>query len=133
MAPFDDLKNEFFLFLQVNIIPVIAKADTLTPNEVVHFKRQIMNQIIQANILIYDFPEEDLGTNEIYEEQKDNLKIKEHIPFAIVGSNYLIENDGKKVRGRKYPWGIVDVSYKIVRVVWYHLCRIPIWHKLYHF
>ena len=117
MAPFDDLKNEFFLFLQVNIIPVIAKADTLTPNEVVHFKHQIMNQIIQANILIYDFPEEDLGTNEISEEQKENLKIKEHIPFAIVGSNYLIENDGKKVRGRKYPWGIVDVSYKIFRVV----------------
>lgn len=37
--------------------------------------------------------------------------MKERVPFAIVGSNCLIENaDGKKVRGRKYPWGIVDIE-----------------------
>ena len=87
----------------------------MTPDEVVHFKRQIMNQIVQAKIRIYEFPEEDLGTNGITEEQKENRKIKERVPFAIVGSNCLIENDGKKVRGRKYPWGIVDVSYKKFR------------------
>ena len=29
----------------------------------------------------------------------------------MVGSNCLIDGaDGKKIRGRKYPWGIVDVS-----------------------
>lgn len=95
---------------KVNVIPVIAKADTMTPDEVVHFKRQIMNQIVQAKIRIYEFPEEDLGTNGITEEQKENRKIKERVPFAIVGSNCLIENDGKKVRGRKYPWGIVDIE-----------------------
>ena len=44
---------------QVNVIPVIAKADTMTPEEVSHFKRQIMNQIVQAKIRIYEFPDDE--------------------------------------------------------------------------
>ena len=38
--------------------------------------------------------------------------MKERVPFAVVGSNTVIESAeaGKKVRGRKYPWGVVDVS-----------------------
>ena len=44
-------------------------------------------------------------------EIEANRKIKERVPFAVVGSNCLIDGaDGKKIRGRKYPWGIVDVS-----------------------
>ena len=30
------------------------------------------------------------------------------IPFAIVGSNTLLEVNGKRVRGRLYPWGVVE-------------------------
>ena len=30
------------------------------------------------------------------------------MPFAVVGSNTLIEICGKKVRGRLYPWGVVE-------------------------
>ena len=82
----------------------------MTPDEVSHFKRQIMNQIVQAKIRIYEFPEEELMANGT-SESKENAKIKERVPFAIVGSNCLLDGpDGKKVRGRKYPWGIVDVS-----------------------
>jgi len=33
---------------------------------------------------------------------------KSKLPFAIVGSNTIIEADGKSFRGRKYPWGIVN-------------------------
>merc|ERR1711953_201465 len=90
---------------KVNVIPVIAKADTMTPDEVAHFKRQIMNQIVQAKIRIYEFPEESESA------EKENRKIKERVPFAVVGSNCLIDSgDGKKIRGRKYPWGIVDIE-----------------------
>ena len=32
------------------------------------------------------------------------------IPFAVVGSNQQIEAKGKKVRGRLYPWGVVEVE-----------------------
>lgn len=34
------------------------------------------------------------------------------MPFAVVGSNTLIEVNGKKVRGRLYPWGVVQSKYK---------------------
>lgn len=34
--------------------------------------------------------------------------MKQRVPFAVVGSNTTVEVDGKKVRGRKYPWGIVE-------------------------
>lgn len=95
---------------KVNVIPVIGKSDTMTPDEVSHFKRQIMNQIVQAKIRIYEFPEEELMANGT-SESKENAKIKERVPFAIVGSNCLLDGpDGKKVRGRKYPWGIVDIE-----------------------
>jgi len=33
---------------------------------------------------------------------------KSKLPFAIVGSNTIIEADGKSFRGRKYPWGVVN-------------------------
>jgi len=100
---------------KVNVVPVIGKSDTMTPEEIGHFKRQIMNQIVQAKIRIYEFPEDELmgnGINATEEiDRKENKKMKERVPFAVVGSNCLIENaDGKKVRGRKYPWGIVDIE-----------------------
>ena len=45
-------------------------------------------------------------------ERRENARLKERVPFAVVGSNTVIESAeaGKKVRGRKYPWGVVDVS-----------------------
>jgi len=108
---------------KVNVIPVIGKADTLTPEEIAHFKKQIMNQIEQSKIRIYEFPDIDAaasagsgaaaaaGENE--KERRENRKMKERVPFAVVGSNTLIDaNDGgdRKVRGRKYPWGVVDIE-----------------------
>lgn len=91
---------------KVNIIPVIAKADTLTSEECALFKKQILNEIIQHKIKIYEFPD----TTEEDEEHKLNKTLKERVPFAVVGSNAVIEVDGKKVRGRKYPWGIAEVE-----------------------
>jgi len=32
------------------------------------------------------------------------------VPFAVVGSNTVIEIRGRKVRGRMYPWGVVEVE-----------------------
>jgi len=90
---------------KVNIIPVIAKADTMTPDEVDHFKSVILGQISASKIKIYDFPEV-----EGVESEKEKENLKDRVPFAVVGSNMIIESDGKKVRGRKYPWGVVDIE-----------------------
>lgn len=91
---------------KVNIIPVIAKADTLTADECKLFKKQILNEIVMHKIKIYEFPD----TSEDDEEHKLNKSLKERVPFAVVGSNTVIELDGKKLRGRKYPWGIAEVE-----------------------
>ncbi|XP_072135343.1 septin-7-like isoform X1 [Mobula birostris] len=90
---------------KVNIIPLIAKADTLTPEECQHFKKQIMKEIKEQKIKIYEFPNA--------EEEDDNKplkKFKDRIPLAVVGSNLVFEVSGKKVRGRQYPWGVAEVE-----------------------
>jgi len=93
---------------KINIIPVISKADTMTPEEVVHFKSVILSQISAAKIKIYEFPEVEDGEDV---ERKENRKLKERVPFAVVGSNMTIEAEGgKRVRGRRYPWGVVDIE-----------------------
>jgi len=35
---------------------------------------------------------------------------QEAVPFAVVGSNTVIEVRGRKMRGRMYPWGVVEVE-----------------------
>lgn len=35
------------------------------------------------------------------------------VPFAVVGSNTVVEMGGKKVRGRLYPWGIVEGKHRL--------------------
>ena len=36
------------------------------------------------------------------------VPLQEIVPFAVVGSNTLLEVNGKRVRGRLYPWGVVE-------------------------
>ncbi|XP_054601652.1 septin-7 isoform X3 [Nothobranchius furzeri] len=90
---------------KVNVIPLIAKADTMTPGECQQFKRQIMNEIHEHKIKIYDFPETDDE-----EEMKMIRRIKDRLPLAVIGSNTIIEVNGKRARGRQYPWGVAEVE-----------------------
>ncbi|XP_059045709.1 septin-7 isoform X2 [Achroia grisella] len=92
---------------KVNIIPVIAKADTMTPEECKDFKEQIMKEITQHKIKIYDFPE---SSGEEGEAADATRAVRSRVPFAVVGANTVIEQDGRKIRGRKYPWGIAEVE-----------------------
>nr|CAB3265978.1 septin-7 [Phallusia mammillata] len=90
---------------KVNIIPLIAKADTMTPEECLKFKQQIMREIREHQIQLYEFPECDDE-----EENRLNKKLKSRVPFAVVGSNTVMEVGGRRVRGRQYPWGIAEVE-----------------------
>lgn len=92
---------------RVNLIPVIAKADTMTIDEIKEFKKTILNEINQNKIQIYEFP--DVDDDDIELNKLNNL-LKSKLPFAIVGSNTVIEVDNKSVRGRQYPWGVVNVD-----------------------
>lgn len=91
---------------KVNIVPVIAKADTFTPEECERFKATVMQEIRNYGIKIYQFPD----AEDDEDETQANRKLKERIPFAIVGSNSVVEASSKKVRGRVYPWGVAEVD-----------------------
>uniref|UniRef100_A0A8D0KXZ5 Septin-type G domain-containing protein n=1 Tax=Strix occidentalis caurina TaxID=311401 RepID=A0A8D0KXZ5_STROC len=94
------------LHQRVNIVPVLAKADTLTPVEVERMKNKIREEIDHYGIRIYQFPECDSDEDEEFKLQDQALK--ESIPFAVIGSNTVVEAKGRRVRGRLYPWGIVE-------------------------
>ncbi|XP_021271093.1 uncharacterized protein LOC110407590 isoform X2 [Numida meleagris] len=96
------------LHQRVNIVPVLAKADTLTPAEVERMKNKIREEIDHYGIRIYQFPECDSDEDEEFKLQDQALK--ESIPFAVIGSNTVVEAKGRRVRGRLYPWGIVEVE-----------------------
>ncbi len=36
--------------------------------------------------------------------------MRDSMPFAVVGANAMVDVKGKKIRGRQYPWGIVEVE-----------------------
>uniref|UniRef100_A0A8C7UJA6 Septin n=1 Tax=Oncorhynchus mykiss TaxID=8022 RepID=A0A8C7UJA6_ONCMY len=93
---------------KVNVVPVIAKADTLTLRERERLKRRILDEIDEHSIKIYHLPDAESDEDEEFKEQTRTLKAS--IPFAVVGSNQQIEAKGKKVRGRLYPWGVVEVE-----------------------
>ncbi|MCI4386346.1 hypothetical protein PGIGA_G00061420 [Pangasianodon gigas] len=96
------------LHKKVNIVPVLAKADCLTRSETHYMKTRILDEIDRHKIKIYDFPECDSDDDELL--RKHNFVLKKSIPFAVIGSNTIVENNGKKVRARIYPWGVVEVE-----------------------
>ncbi|OBZ88045.1 Septin spn3 [Choanephora cucurbitarum] len=91
---------------RVNVIPVIGRADSLTPQELKDFKKRIMEDIDHYNIRIYNFPydveEDDEDTIE------ENSELRALLPFSIIGSDEEIIINGRAVRGRSYPWGSVE-------------------------
>ncbi|XP_054717202.1 septin-2-like [Uloborus diversus] len=96
------------LHQKVNIVPVIAKADTLNPAEVRRLKDKILREVEENQIKIYQLPECDSDEDEEFKQQ--DRELKESVPFAVIGSTQIVEINGRKVRGRLYPWGIVEVE-----------------------
>eukprot|EP00052_Salpingoeca_macrocollata_P017572 m.143355 g.143355 ORF g.143355 m.143355 type:complete len:381 (-) comp20431_c3_seq1:259-1401(-) len=92
---------------KVNIVPVIAKADTLTRSEVKQFKEQVMAQVQEHDIQLFvPSVEEEEGE----EEYLENVDLVSRMPFAVVGCNKIVQVGGRSVRGRVYPWGTVEVD-----------------------
>ncbi|CAL8583658.1 Cell division control protein 11 [Xanthoria parietina] len=93
---------------RVNVIPVIGKADSLTPAELAESKKLVMEDIEHYRIPVYNFPydieEDDEDTVE------ENSELRGLMPFAIVGAEDVIEIGGRRVRARQYPWGVVEID-----------------------
>jgi len=90
---------------KVNIIPVIGKADSCTQREISSFKTKILLQLEKYGIRIYDFPTSEL--------EPEHHWMRDRLPFGVVGSNTVVTDQvGNKWRGRKYPWGVVNIEDK---------------------
>eukprot|EP00045_Choanoeca_perplexa_P005613 m.47284 g.47284 ORF g.47284 m.47284 type:complete len:395 (-) comp13214_c0_seq1:353-1537(-) len=83
----------------VNIIPVIAKADTFTPEELAHFKQRIRADLEHHKI-------------KTYPEANNGQATHPSVPFAVVGHNYENSAEGERVRYRKTRFGLIDVENK---------------------
>ena len=60
--------------------------------------------VVKSNCCFLCCSDED----EDYKQQVQELR--DSIPFAVVGANAMVEVHGKKIRGRQYPWGVVEVE-----------------------
>ncbi|KAJ2311046.1 Cell division control protein 11, partial [Coemansia sp. RSA 2704] len=69
---------------------------------------RIMDDIAAYNIPVFNFPNsEDEDDEETVEE---NAELRAMMPFAVVGCEEVINEDGRPVRVRSYPWGVVQVD-----------------------
>ncbi|XP_044903853.1 septin-12 isoform X3 [Felis catus] len=88
----------------VNVVPVIARADSLTLEEREAFRRRIQHNLRTHCIEVYPQKcfDEDINDRIL------NSKIRDRIPFAVVGADQQHLVNGRCVLGRKTKWGIVE-------------------------
>ncbi|CCK71075.1 septin CDC11 KNAG_0G00160 [Huiozyma naganishii CBS 8797] len=105
----------------VNVIPLVCKADSLTPEELKLNKRLIMEDVARYGLPIYDFPFDEADVTQ--EDYDTYTYLRSILPFSIIGSNDVFTQaadaaaaggpaagEPQQIRGRKYPWGTLDVE-----------------------
>ncbi|CAN6664994.1 cell division control protein 12 [Trichomonascus vanleenenianus] len=94
---------------RVNVIPVIAKADTLSAKEIQSFKEKVRQVLIAQGINVYKptVDQADIAAN----GEEAASALMDAMPFSVIGSEKEIETaDGRLVRGRQYLWGVAEVE-----------------------
>jgi len=90
----------------VNVIPVIAKADTLTLEERHEFKCNIQRDLKEHEVEIYPS-----ARYEHVEDHDTNQTYRNLTPFAVVGSENVYKNEaGHSVLGRLNSWGLIQIE-----------------------
>lgn len=95
------------LSTRVNLIPVIAKADTMLPRDLHLFKERVREVIRVHNIQVFAPP-----LDAIDEASAEHARaLMSSMPFSVIGSTEDVRTpDGRVVRGREYPWGVSEVE-----------------------
>lgn len=76
------------LHTKVNLIPVIAKSDTMTDDEIVAFKRRILDDIAYQNIRIFQPPMYENEDEETLQENEEIL-VRFFPVFSLLSSSPL--------------------------------------------
>ncbi|KAI8876873.1 Septin [Backusella circina FSU 941] len=92
---------------RVNLIPIIAKADTLTPKDLARFKENIQHTIETRGIQVYSCTIE----SDDEETTQRNRSIMSASPFSVIGATERVTNASQQeVLGRSYGWGVAEVE-----------------------
>ncbi|EAL85997.1 Septin spn4 [Aspergillus fumigatus] len=92
---------------RVNLIPVIAKADTLSPTDLARFKQRVKAVVEAQGIKIYTPPIEEDDEHAAAHARS----LMAAMPFAVIGSEKDVKtNDNRVVKGRQYAWGVAEVE-----------------------
>jgi septin 6/8/11 len=110
-----DLVTMKALVEKVNIIPIIAKSDTISKEELAKFKLKIMSELLGAGIQTYQFPTVEKNPDHwCFIDDPSisalNAKMNQMLPFAVVGSMDEVKVGNRMLRARQYPWGTVQVE-----------------------
>src|SRR5699024_7835041 len=105
-----DIQFMIRLHSKINIVPIIAKADSPTAAEMAQLKKKVLREFEEHGINIFKIPEGDTNESELY-LIKDK-EIRASIPFAIIGCTTTIDLSGLRIRRRENPWRIADIQYK---------------------
>ncbi|PVU85085.1 hypothetical protein BB560_007154 [Smittium megazygosporum] len=90
----------------VNVIPVLAKSDSISLEERAAIKKRLKEEFSQNRINFYPFSSDEDTEDDVIM----NSNIKELLPFAVVGSENVFTENGTTIRGRRHSWGTVDVD-----------------------
>ena len=90
----------------VNVVPVIAKSDSMTLEEREAFKMRIKEEFEFHNLRMFPYDEGEYDN----EEMDLNRRIKSLVPFAVVGSEKNMTVNGAHIRGRQNRWGFINVE-----------------------
>lgn len=106
-----DIETMKRLSTRANLIPVIAKADTLTAQELSTFKLRIRQVIEAQQIRIFTPPMHSSSLDENSAAIEHARQLIEAMPFSVIGSEKKFDKgDGTQVVARKYHWGLAEVE-----------------------
>jgi cell division control protein 12 len=86
---------------RVNLVPIIAKGDTISKADLQGFKSRIMDAITQHDIKVYTPPVDG-------DPDDDAPAIISAMPFSVICSTTDVKVGGKMVKGREYGWGVAE-------------------------
>lgn len=89
-----------------NVVPVIAKSDSLTLAERDLFKQRLQQEFVSHRLQLYPFDNEEYTPT----ERQLTEQVRSLLPFAIVGAETTAEIDGRVVPVRRNSWGVVNVE-----------------------
>ncbi|CAD8180526.1 unnamed protein product [Paramecium pentaurelia] len=85
----------------VNVIPILAKGDSYTKNEIIQLKQQFNDLINEYHIDLFK-----CQCNNSYQEKSQFGMTP---PYVIISSIEQFQVGNHFIYGRKFPWGICDI------------------------